>query len=99
MICHYFDLDGGPMIPRKGLVSDTNQKETLFSHDVFAIMQLEGELPLRYLLTYVIPQNARFLEQLAAGSLRKTLSCFQGPARCRPIVLTGERPALELESE
>ena len=87
------------MIPRKGLVGDTNQKETLFSHHVFAIMQLEGEFPLRYLLTYGIPQNARFFEQLAAGSVRKTLSCLQGTARCGPIVLASERPAIEHESE
>jgi hypothetical protein len=51
------------------------------------------------LLTYGIAENARFLEQLAAGSVRKTLSWLQGAARCRPIVLAGERPALEHESE
>jgi hypothetical protein len=62
-------------------------------------MQLEDEFPLRYFLTYAIPQNARFLEQLAAGSVRKALSCLYGTARCRPIVLAGKRPALEHESE
>ncbi len=36
-------------------------------------MQLEDEFP-RYFLTYGIPQNARFLEQLAAGSIRKALN-------------------------
>src|SRR5437763_14163919 len=71
----------------------------LFCHDVFAIVQLEDEFPLRYFLNYAIPQNARFLEQLAAGSVRKALSCLHGSARCGPIALAGERPALEHESE
>jgi hypothetical protein len=61
------------------LVGNTNQKETLFCHDVFAIMQPEDEFPLRYFLTYGIPQNAGFLEQLAAGSVRKALSCLRAP--------------------
>jgi hypothetical protein len=81
------------------LVDNTNQKEMFFCHDAFAIMQLKDELPVRHFLTHVVPQNARFLEQLAAGSVRKALSDLQGTARRRPIVLPGERPALEHELE
>src|ERR1041385_4642762 len=99
MICHHFDLDGGPPVSRNRLVGDTNQKESLFSHHVFAVMQLEGEFLLCHMLTYGIPQNARFLEQLAAGSVLKTLSFLQGTPRCGPIALAGERPAFEHESE
>jgi len=64
------------MIPRERLAGNTNHKETLFRHDVLAIMQLEDEFALRYCLTYCIPQNARFLEQLTAGSVRKALACL-----------------------
>jgi hypothetical protein len=57
---------------------DMNQRVALVSHDVFAIMQLEGKLPPRYLPAYGIFQNARFLEQLAARSVLKTFSGLQG---------------------
>ena len=74
------------------MVGNTNQKETLFCHDVFAILQLEDEFPRRYSLTYGIPYNARLFEQFAAGRVRKALPCLQRTAWCRPIILAGEGP-------
>ena len=87
------------MIPRKRLAVNTHQKETLFRDDVFAIMQLEDEFQIRHFPIYGVPHNARFLKQFAAGSVGEALACLQGAARCRPIVLAGQRPALEPESE
>jgi hypothetical protein len=49
------------------LVGDTNQKEAFFSHDVIAIMQLEGELPLRYVLPPVT-KTRPFVSRVACNS-------------------------------
>jgi hypothetical protein len=51
------------MIPRERLAVNTNQKEPLFCYDVFAIMQLEDELPLRHLLTHTSGLRDAFLLQ------------------------------------
>jgi hypothetical protein len=60
--------------------------------------ELEDELQFRHVLTYGIPQNACFLEQLAARSVRKTFSGLQRAARCRPTASAGEGAVLEPES-
>src|SRR5438874_13628040 len=99
MICHDFDLDGAPMFPRKVLVGNTNHEETLFRHDVFAIVQLQDELPRCYFLTESIPLDACFLEQFAARRILKALACLQGAARRGPIVVADQWPALERESK
>ena len=49
-------------------------------------MQLKNEFRLRCFLPYGVPQNARLLEQLAASSTRKVLSCLHGTAKRRLIV-------------
>jgi hypothetical protein len=94
-----FSFLGRPVLAGKGGMHNTDDKTTLFGHDIFAVDEAERKYSVGNCLTDIFDLKASFLEQLTPGSLCEALFRIDGSSRRRPIILTGERAFRERRPE